>query len=409
MFPAGAVDSIEAANDLVVTMCIESVGEPPSSVVELVDALIECGEEVCWVERPADSRGVIVETKQPEDGLLNYLLSETMDRGLAVYDLELFRLYDPRGRVDIDVKIQSDVALPYLTPTLLRDLVLRPTWPRPDDPFFIVERGEELYVQVYRGEDGSYTLEHRDGGADAHFRYCSTEISLLADVMWAWVIEDSRWRTAVAWTPLQIAETDDQDLWRPTAGSLHIAENSDLELTFDDTDGEPFLAYHAGNPDNEKDADGRLIPLGWVLHVSDEEEIATGVLGFDDVEEAAAKAKDHLGPPATKAPRHISLRSEHRDDGSWLNLDATLGDDGSLHINGQDFGPVTRMISSDGEYEYFYTIAAENVPALVIALGGEPGTDIIDLLAQRYRGDASYQLEREIRSSGIDYQFTNYS
>ncbi|WP_142392578.1 hypothetical protein [Mycobacterium sp. 3519A] len=391
VFPAGAADSIEAANNLVAAMCAESVGEPPSTVAELVEALTECGEEVCWVERPADSRGVFVETRQPEDGLLNYLLLETKDRGLAVYDLELFRLYDPRGRVDIDVVLQGDVALPYLTPTLLRDLVLRPTWPRPDDSFFIVERGEEQYVQVYREADGSYTLEHRDGGADAHFKYRLTDVSLVADVMWAWVTDDSRWRTAVAWTPLQIAETDDQDSWRPAAGTFHIDENSDRELTFDDTDGEPFLAYHAGNPDNEKDADGRLIPLG-----------------FDDVDEAAAKAKDHLDPPGTKAPRHINLRSEHRDDGSWLNLDATLGDDGSLHINGQDFGPVTRMISSDGEYEYFYTIAAANVPALVAALGGEPGTDVIDMLAQRYSGDASYQLEREIRSSGVDYRFTNY-
>jgi hypothetical protein len=111
----------------------------------------------------------------------------------------------------------------------------------------------------------------------------------------------------------------------------------------------------------------------------------------------------------TTMAQHINLRSEHRDDGSWLNLEATVDHDGSLRISGQDFGPVTRMISSDGEYEYFYTIAAENVPALVVALGGEPGMDIIDLLAQRYCGEASYQLEREIRSSGVEYRFSNYS
>jgi len=49
------------------------------------------------------------------------------------------------------------------------------------------------------------------------------------------------------------------------------------------------------------------------------------------------------------------------------------------------------------------------VAALVLALGGQPGPDTIDLLAQRYCGDASYQLEREIDSSGVEYRFSNYS
>ena len=76
----------------------------------------------------------------------------------------------------------------------------------------------------------------------------------------------------------------------------------------------------------------------------------------------------------------MSLLDEHRKDGSWLNLDATLRPDGSLRIDSQYLGPATESISSDGEYEDGYLIAAEDVPALVIALGGQPGTDIIDLL-----------------------------
>ena len=70
---------------------------------------------------------------------------------------------------------------------------------------------------------------------------------------------------------------------------------------------------------------------------------------------------------------------------------------------------MTRTISSDGEYEYFYTVAAKDVPSLIVALGGRPGADVIDLLAQNYCGDASYQLEREIESSGVEYRFTNFS
>src|SRR4029078_12650931 len=126
------VHSIEEANDLVCAMCAGSVGEPASALRELVEALPDDGEAFCLVERSADSRGVIIGTDQPEDGLLRYLLLEAMDRDLAVYDINLFRLYDPRGRIDIDVELPDDVTLPYLTPALLRDLVLRPTWPLAD-------------------------------------------------------------------------------------------------------------------------------------------------------------------------------------------------------------------------------------------------------------------------------------
>jgi len=301
------------------------------------------------------------------------------------------------------------VTLPYLTPALLRDLVLRPTWPQVEDPYFTITRGEHEYVQTYRNEDGTYALEYRDGGPDAHFQYQTSDMGLVAKIMWRWGTGDLRWRTAVAWTRLEIEDPDDQDSWRPNSATIYVDENSDREMSFDDTDGEPFLAYHAGNPNNDKDTNGRLIPIGWVLHVSGVEQMATGVLDFDNVDEAVAKAKDYLGAPTHNAPRRVSLRSEHRDDGSWLNLDASLDEDGSLRISGQDLGPVTKTISSDGEYEYFYTVAAEDVPALVLALGGQPGTDIIDLLAQRYCGDASYQLEREIDSSGVEYRFSNYS
>jgi hypothetical protein len=107
--------------------------------------------------------------------------------------------------------------------------------------------------------------------------------------------------------------------------------------------------------------------------------------------------------------RSVSLQDEHRQDGSRLSLDASLGSDGSLQITGQDLGPVTNMIGHDGEYEYFYTIAAEDVPALVVALGAQPGADVLDLLEQRWSGDNAYNLGRAIRSSGVGYHFSSYS
>jgi hypothetical protein len=103
-------------------------------------------------------------------------------------------------------------------------------------------------------------------------------------------------------------------------------------------------------------------------------------------------------------PGKVILRNERRGD-DWRNLWAYLGPDGSLHIDGQDLGPGTEMVSGDGEYEWFRTIQAEHVPRLVEMLGGEAGTDVLDLLASRYSGPGSYELERLIRESDIPTAF----
>ena len=153
-----------------------------------------------------------------------------------------------------------------------------------------------------------------------------------------------------------------------------------------------------------------IFPAGYVD--SADEPFVTGVRDFDGVDEALATANEYLGTPTPdegRLPgRSVSLQNEHREDGSWLNLDASLQRDGSLRISGQDLGPVTKGISPDGEYEYFYTVAAEDVPALVVALGGQPGIDVLDLLEQRWSGDDSYSLGAAIRSSGVAYHFSSY-
>jgi hypothetical protein len=93
----------------------------------------------------------------------------------------------------------------------------------------------------------------------------------------------------------------------------------------------------------------------------------------------------------------IVLLDERRDDGSSLHMTADIDADGSLRIEGHDLGPVTRIISDDGEYEYCYRINASDLPAAVAALGGEPGTDVLDLLRQRWSGPAAYELGAALR------------
>jgi hypothetical protein len=95
----------------------------------------------------------------------------------------------------------------------------------------------------------------------------------------------------------------------------------------------------------------------------------------------------------------LTLRDESRGENHRF-LCAYCDDKGNLHVDGQDLGPSTAMISDDGEYEWFQTIEAVHLPRLVKALGGSEGEPILTVLA-RYRGEASYDFERILRESGI--------
>jgi hypothetical protein len=98
--------------------------------------------------------------------------------------------------------------------------------------------------------------------------------------------------------------------------------------------------------------------------------------------------------------RRVVLRAEHAGADSRF-LEAYVDADGALHIDGQDLGPGTRPVSSDGEYEWFATIAAEDVPRLEVLLGAAADEDVLDVLARSYTGRASYELERLLRESDI--------
>jgi hypothetical protein len=105
-------------------------------------------------------------------------------------------------------------------------------------------------------------------------------------------------------------------------------------------------------------------------------------------------------PAAAKAERVVTLRSERRG-ADWFNLWAYLDDQGCLHIDGQDLGPVIAPVSDDGEYEYFKTYAAADVPRVVALLDGHPGEDIQDLLERSWTGERSWELDRRLLESGI--------
>ena len=90
-------------------------------------------------------------------------------------------------------------------------------------------------------------------------------------------------------------------------------------------------------------------------------------------------------------------------------LSAYLDGQGNLHLDGQDLGPATASVSSDGEYEWFRTIAAADVARVVTLLGGKGGEDVLKLLARDWTGDRSFEFERRLRESDIPIEIQVWS
>lgn len=58
---------------------------------------------------------------------------------------------------------------------------------------------------------------------------------------------------------------------------------------------------------------------------------------------------------ASAKPRTVTLRDE-QDGQDSRHLRAWLDERGNLHIDGQDLGRATAVVSDDEEYEWFETI-----------------------------------------------------
>jgi hypothetical protein len=122
--------------------------------------------------------------------------------------------------------------------------------------------------------------------------------------------------------------------------------------------------------------------------------------GFDNEAVIAASSSTGNASFTCWARRTVTLRQERQGrDVRWLG--ASVDGAGALHVDGQDLGPGTAMVSSDGEYEWFTTVAAYDVPRLIALLGGQPGDDVLELLERDWTGSRSYDFERLLRESGI--------
>lgn len=147
-----------------------------------------------------DARGVVVPTwalSVPQNRAA--MLALTRDHGLGLYDPQRDRLYDPRGHIRITVQLGEGHLLPYLSPALLAELF---DHPHRSEPWLIIERGDQHYMQSRFGPGTDVEVEHRNGGPDRHYRAVTGDRRLAQQVLWGWATESTPWESALHWEPM---------------------------------------------------------------------------------------------------------------------------------------------------------------------------------------------------------------
>ena len=89
-------------------------------------------------------------------------------------------------------------------------------------------------------------------------------------------------------------------------------------------------------------------------------------------------------------------------------LEERLAEDGSLVVSGHDIGEAAQVMGRY-DYEYMKTLAPSTVPLVLEALGEDPATDVMEVIAARWCGDdESFEFERRIREADVPYDFWSY-
>lgn len=128
------------------------------------------------------------------------LLKIAARHGLVLVDLSSQKVDRPGPGVPVGVKAGDGTRLGALTYRGLQSLI---DGLPPSDPWIVLERDSEVYVQTFRQEDGTFLLEHRDGNADRHFRTTASDGHEVLTRMWSWAQEEPSWDASADWESVQ--------------------------------------------------------------------------------------------------------------------------------------------------------------------------------------------------------------
>ncbi|THV32904.1 hypothetical protein [Glycomyces buryatensis] len=96
----------------------------------------------------------------------------------------------------------------------------------------------------------------------------------------------------------------------------------------------------------------------------------------------------------------VVLRNEREGVRSHYVL-AMVDDDGTLIFEFNDVDPDLDQFFGKDEVETTMKVRAEHLEKLIEELGGAPGCDVLEFLAERYSGPASYELWPLLRGSEV--------
>lgn len=134
------------------------------------------------------------------DNNLVTLLRLAARHRLVLVDLNAEKVDWPAPGEPVGVMTGDGTRLGGLTYQRLESLLSRlPS----SDPWIVLERAPQVYVQALRREDGAFQLEHRDGSADRHFRTERLDATQILTRMWAWLRRDPDWSANASWERVQ--------------------------------------------------------------------------------------------------------------------------------------------------------------------------------------------------------------
>ncbi|MGK8502796.1 hypothetical protein [Nocardia asiatica] len=208
LLPSGVASSIAEVDAYLSTQ----QGVPESETVAAIAAELnrrnaELPEEdnfLSTVPVGGAATGTVLYVSCPYDaiGFVRHLLLElATPLNYAVYDPQLAWLLDPAGHVRATVTHGGAGEFPYLTEALIHQWIPELSAP---NPYLVVERGEQFYIQTYRENSGGYTLEYRDGSPAKHFGTAVPDAATVAALIWDWANDDRTRFPGLPWSRVDL-------------------------------------------------------------------------------------------------------------------------------------------------------------------------------------------------------------